>query len=100
LIPPVAAGHTLPIISSREPEWLMLFVSIMNSFCFDYVARQKVAGNHLTFGVLRQLAVPPPTIFHDPSPWEKSSILKSWIYPRVIELSYTAYDMEKFARDR
>lgn len=53
--------------------------------------RQKIAGTHLTYGYVTQLPVPPPTAYDDK--------LRSFIESRVLELTYTAWDMEPFARN-
>jgi hypothetical protein len=64
----------------------------LNSFVLDYVVRQKIAGTHLTFGYVKQFPVLAPTTYDDD--W-----LRSFIRARVLELTYTAWDMEPFARD-
>jgi hypothetical protein len=61
-----------------------------NSFLLDYVARQKNAGVHLAFFVVKQLPVLAPSTFGE---WA------DWISDRVLELTYTAWDMAPFARD-
>jgi hypothetical protein len=61
-----------------------------NSFVLDYVARQKNSGVHLAFFIVKQLPVLPPSAFRD---WA------DWIRDRVLELTYTAWDMEPFARN-
>ncbi|MBF6446212.1 N-6 DNA methylase [Nocardia elegans] len=51
--PRTAVGHTMPMASvSGEPELLR---AVWTSFAFDYVARQKVGGTHMTYGYLMQL---------------------------------------------
>ncbi|MBI4601557.1 MAG: hypothetical protein HY721_06310, partial [Planctomycetes bacterium] len=71
----------------------------MAAFAFDYVARQKVGGTHLTYGYLEQLPVLPPTTYAQPTPWATKSPLSSWLLPRVLELTCTAWDLSPFARD-
>jgi hypothetical protein len=63
----------------------------MNSLVLDYVARQKIGGTHLTYGYLEQFAVLPPDRY--------SHADQAFIVPRVLELVYTAWDMQPFARD-
>jgi len=66
--PLAAVGHTLPIaLTAAEPT---LLLSVWNSFVFDYVARQKVGGTHMTYGYLMQLATVLPGT---PPPWPGSS---------------------------
>ena len=58
------------------------------SFVFDYVARQKMAGTHLTYSFLNQLPVLPPDVYEIRAPWqEQARPLKDWIETRVLELS-------------
>jgi hypothetical protein len=63
----------------------------MNSFVLDFTTRQKVSGLSLSFYVLKQLPVVPPNSY--------SSRLLDFIVPRVVELTYTAWDLQPFAQD-
>lgn len=69
------------------------------SFVADYVARQKVSGTHLTYAMLEQLPVVPLEALAAPTPWLNSTSLGAWLAPRVVELSYTAWDLEPFGVD-
>ena len=71
----------------------------LNSFAFDYVARQMLGGTHLSDYILKQLPVFPPDAYYAPAPWDESVRLGDWLSPRVLELTYTAWDLEPFARD-
>ena len=62
----------------------------LSSFVLDYAARQKVTGTSLKYFLLKQLPILPPSAFQD---WA------DWIRDRVLELTYTAWDIEPFARD-
>jgi hypothetical protein len=53
--------------------------------------RQKIGGTHLTYGYLKQLPVIPPHTY--------TPALLDFIVPRVLELTYTAWDLQPFARD-
>ena len=67
---------------------------LFSNFCsivFDYVSRQKIGGAHLNFFILKQLPVIPSESY---SPQDIEFISK-----RVLELSYTAYDLKPFAED-
>lgn len=90
VVPRVAIGHTFPLMLSASPLLPCLYANLA-SFALDYVARQKIAGTHLTFGVIMQLAAFPPAAYDNQ--------LREFIEPRVLELTYTAWDMEPFARD-
>ncbi len=64
------------------------FVGMCNSFMFDWCARQKVAGTHLSVFIFKQLPVLLP-----------STKLKAEIIGRCLELIYTSWDMRPFAVD-
>lgn len=98
MIPRVAVGDTLLLMlpSHGDPSCLL---AILCSFVFDYIARQKVGGTHLKFHIMNQLPVLPPERFDDPTPWEPSVTLSQFLRARVLELTYTAHDMEPWARD-
>jgi hypothetical protein len=48
---------------------------------------------------MKQLPVLPPQAFDRPCPWSPGETLADWIRPRVLELTYTAWDLEPFAED-
>ncbi|WP_300606143.1 N-6 DNA methylase [Trebonia sp.] len=88
ILPRTGASHKLPLaISSSSLELLMANFS---SFALDYVARQKIGGTSMAFFILKQLPVLPPPAFA-----ESAGFIKS----RVLELTYTAWEVEPFARD-
>ena len=37
--------------------------------------------------------------YSDAAEWSGGTILRDWLAPRVLELTYTAWDLEPFARD-
>lgn len=53
----------------------------------------------MNFFYVEQLPVPRPELFEEPCPWSPGERLSDWIQPRVLELTYTAWDMEPLARD-
>jgi hypothetical protein len=63
----------------------------LNSFVSDYVARQKIGGGHLKKYLLLQLPCLPPLAYGD------SDV--RFIASRAVELTYTAWDLGKFAAD-
>ena len=100
-VPRVGAGDTLLValpnkVSSAQCGCLL---ANLNSMALDYAARQKVGGTHLKFHVFKQLPVLPPSAFDTLCPWAPNARLKEWILVRVLELVYTALDLEPFARD-
>jgi hypothetical protein len=76
-----------------------LFVALLNSIAFDYIARLRVAENLLK-GVLFELPAPTPDTFHRTA-WPGST--DKWFVKelsrRVIELTYNTWDLIVFAQD-
>ena len=97
VIPRTAVGHKFPI--SLPAQDADLLSACWSSFVFDYVARQKIAGTSMAYFILKQLPVPRPDSFSSPTTWSGDRALGSWVRTRVLELSYTAYDMTPFAAD-
>jgi hypothetical protein len=76
------------------------FLSAVNSFVFDYATRQKLAGGNMNFFIVNQLPVFPPDSYDTPCRWsEHSRDVRAWILLRALELTYTAWDLEPFAKD-
>jgi len=100
VIPRTAAGHQLPLfLPEAAPDRCAALVADLGSFVLDYLARQKMGGTHLTYFILKQLPILPPAAYDPPTPWEPERPLAGWISARVLELVYTAWDLEPFARD-
>jgi hypothetical protein len=86
LIPSNAiCGHSVPTITFEDGYcWYMPFwVAVANSFCVDYLARQKVSL-HMTFTILDSIPFPLP----DPS-----EILARKVISRSLLLSCTGVEM-------
>ncbi|MCK6588300.1 MAG: N-6 DNA methylase [Polyangiaceae bacterium] len=88
----VRVGFVSPIARASA------FIATINSFVFDYCARQMTGGTHLSDYVMRQLPVYPPSKFDELATWTNSTIV-AYIEPRALELTYTAWDLEPFAKD-
>ena len=93
VFPRVGVGHTFPLFVVGCAGGLEAFVALLASFGFDYLARQKVGGTHLTYNLITQLPLLSPSAFGD------SAALLRLIAPRVLELSATADDMYPFSKD-
>ena len=92
VVPRVGVGHTMPlamtdIAESRVAAMLANFSALV----FDFVARVKVGGTHLTYSYLKQFPVLPPSRYTDAD--------LAFIVPRVLELTYTAHDLAPWAND-
>ena len=99
IIPHAGVGHTAPMfLTQSHPTLVAALKANLTSFVFDYTARQKIGGVHLTYQYLKQLPVLTPDTYLQVSPWDTMSIL-DFVVPRVLELIYTAHAMVAFARD-
>ena len=77
-----------------ENAWL--WAACLNSFAFDFVARQKVQGQHLNWFVVEQLPVIAP------GDYERrfgAVTARKLVRDHVLRLTYTAHDVAPFARD-
>jgi hypothetical protein len=101
ILPFAPCGNTLPIVvfDTKYVCELLYLTSCISSFVFDYIARQKLGGTHMTFFILKQLPVLPPNQYATKCRWDDGNSLGDWILPRVLELTYTAWDLEPFAKD-
>jgi hypothetical protein len=94
VIPRVGAGHNLPLIlfdDAITASQTSLLLANLNSLPFDYIVRQKIGGNHLTFGIVRQLPILPPAAYRPDD--------ELFITSRVLELIYTSSDLKRWAAD-
>lgn len=94
ILPRVGVGHNCPIVISsvvREDAIFGVFLlANFNSLVFDYLARQKVGGLHLTYFILKQCPVLPPD--------SADRRTLGFVRERVVRLVYVSSDMELFAR--
>lgn len=94
-IPHVGVVNSAPLVlydESHGHRAACCLLANLNSFAYDYVARQKVGGVHLNFYIVEQLPTFGPTRYADPCPWDRSQTLESWISERVLKLTCTAND--------
>lgn len=77
----------------------VLFASCTSSFIFDYVLRQKLGGPNMNFFIVKQFPMLSPKQFTMKCIWDKDISIQEWILPRALELTYTAWDLEPFAKD-
>jgi hypothetical protein len=78
-------------VSKTSSHQATCFLANLNSLVLDYLARQKLGGISLSYFILKQLPVLPPDAYKPTD--------MDFIAPRVLELVYTAWDLEPFARD-
>jgi hypothetical protein len=92
ILPKAGTGDTALLMFPKvqSNNLFLCLNATLNSFALDYAARQKLGGTHMKYHVFKQIPVLPPSAF---------TAHESWISERVLELVYTAVDMEPFARD-
>ena len=76
---------------SKKQKQIILLLALFNSIPFDYIVRQKFFGADFIKSILYQIAVP------DYANVEKHY---DFIWPKVLELSFTSYSLKQFAEDR
>lgn len=97
-LPESGVGHSVTCVRFDARDLpVPCFLGNVSSFVFDYFARQKVGGLHLSVFICKQLPVLNPERYYSPAEWCPSERLASWIGNRVMELTYTAWDLKHFA---
>jgi len=76
----------------------LLVMANMNSLPLDWAARLSVGGANLNFYLVKQFPVLPPEAYLE-SPFPGQPSYAQIIAPKVLELTFTAWDLEPFARD-
>ena len=121
VLPRAGYGNTLPLLlpePGSDPRAVAvqtaLLLANLASLSYDFVARQKVQGQHLNWFVVEQLPVIAPPRFDEPLPpafaarmrdeslmngHHPSPTIADFVLPQVLALSYTAHDLAPFARD-
>ncbi len=89
VLPLVGVGDSLFLVRGLSAHDACVFSAMLNSFVFDYVTRQKATGGNLSFYVLKQLPVVPPTGFDESA--------RQFIVDRVLELTVTTNHLLPFA---
>jgi hypothetical protein len=78
--PFVGVGNSLAII--KTPYEGEVLVASLSAFVCDYVLRQKLGGQNVTFGTMQQLPIIGPEEIDKPCPWDGNVSCKSWIRGR------------------
>ena len=96
-------GNTFPILLGAMGDGRLsaqeaaAFLANFNATIFDFVARQKIQGQHLNWYIVEQLPVVPLANYAAKRFGKKS--VADIVREAVLELTYTAHDMAPFARD-
>ncbi|MCX7692682.1 MAG: SAM-dependent DNA methyltransferase, partial [Tepidimonas taiwanensis] len=94
VVPRVGVGNKIPLlfpsvdISAARSAALLGNLSAM---ALDFVARQKIGGTTLNYFYIKQFPVLPPDRYTDAD--------LAFIVPRVLELTYTAHDLQAWYDD-
>lgn len=103
LVPVAGYGNTLPVLwpdgelaALTYARTASLLLANLASLAFDFVAKQKVQGQHLNWFILEQLPVIAPERFEAQI---GGVTIADFIREQVLHLSYTAHDLAPFARD-
>ncbi len=99
VLPRSAVGHVFPVAFLRDPSDAATWQAATSTYIHDYVARQKLSGTHMTYGVVMQLAVPAPSTFAGALAGVTGEELRSWLGARVVELNYTSRHLSAYARE-
>ncbi len=101
LIPRAGVGNTLPTIFQDDDggsykDWAPLLLGNLNAIPLDFAARQKVQGQHLNWFIVEQLPVVSRQAYGRKFGTKSAAEIAK---ADVLALTYTANDMEPFARD-
>ncbi len=102
VLPGHSAGNTLALLPpapGKENQYAKvgpLLLATLNSFALDYVARQKVQGQHLNLFIVEQLPIVKPAEFDERIGRAK---IADFVVDQVLHLTFTAEDLRSFAND-
>ena len=74
------------------------FLANINSFCYDYIVRQKIGNVNLNYFLLEQIPMFSPDYYDQKCPWDKKQNLEKWISERVLKLTCTSNDLLPLAK--
>lgn len=83
--------HLVQTSESIAAGKVAAFLMNISSLVFDFVARQKIGGANFNFYIPKQLPVFPPDRYTEAD--------LAFIVPRVLELTYTARDLQPWAEE-
>ena len=99
MIPWGAASYGWILVFGPDAKSLLLLGGVLNCFAFDYLLRGALTQPSIPQGTVKQVPCLTPEVFEKSCPWDDIGVLEKWINRRVIELVYTAYDLQPIAKD-
>ena len=99
IIPYGAASYGWILSLGPDAADLLLLCGMYNSYVFDYCLRGKLSQASVPQGTFMQCPAIEPSVFTADCPWDRTRGLDEWIGQSVLELTYTAWDLQAFARD-
>ena len=98
--PLAGAGHSLFQVYPDAPIGASTcLVGNLNSYIFDFVLREKMGGINLSHFIFQQLPIVDCDAYDLHACWDRKSLLRTWTNSHVLELTYTAWDLDAFALD-
>mgnify|MGYP001365116646 CR=1 FL=1 len=94
VVPRAGVGNNMPLMFFGRDAPTGSLAALLGNLCsmtFDFVARHKVGGTHLNYFIYKQLPVLSPDRYADAD--------LAFIVPRVLELTYTARDLQAWGQD-
>ena len=94
VVPLAAVGNNFPLAFiglDQSTRHIGALQANLTALPLDFVARHKVGGTHLNYFIFKQLPV------LRPSQYSETDL--DYIVPRVLELTYTSFDLKPFAED-
>ena len=100
VFPRAGAGDSMSVVfgAQRAYDFTVLYANL-SAFVFDYAVRQKAGGVNLNFFLVKQCPVLSVHRLDEMCPWDPYQTVRDWITVRVLELSYTAWDLARFSAD-
>ena len=102
-LPPSGSGHSMDVLLPEEDAEenfgtiAPLVLGNLNSLPFDFVIRQKIQGQNISWYIVEQMPVVPLDRYNTVHFGSKTA--GEIVRDAVLELTYTAHDMAPFARD-
>lgn len=99
IIPKCALINSANNIHAVKGKKAALLISILNSFSVDFICRQSSGGANLHSYIMNQIAVLRPDTFTSQCLFATNLSTMEWFIPNILELTYTALDLQPFALD-